>query len=1095
MRCFRGVRLQQLLSGVLAVSMLSGLTMVRAAEPVKEMSFSAPSEEESLVLVDESMTAGTKRDIVLEYTLPVTMEQRMSLFGTFTLTLPEGITADEHDQINVAGRGDVSLSQQALENSADGAYDYSGEDYGYAQIDISADGRTITYANADFRPNNGVDVVITLKDKEVPAQSVPFEVSFESGDLFYTDTCELQVKDVITDFARDVDENTYSDFTSASFTYTAQEGMEPVFWLRRDGGAWEEAENAVVDNGTATISGLVPEVHYECKLVTDAGDSNILPFYSGTFNVLDYGAAGDGVTDDSDAIDAAIRAANAQGGGLVVFPAGHTYASNTIHLLSNVHLYLDEGVVLKALGELDEVEPINEPFSNGQDFGHSHFHAALFWAERQENIAVECNNATITGNQNLVTGDIEQPGMGDKTFSFKLCKDITVKGTSKEAPLTFLDYGHFAFIATGCDNVTVENIYVGDLENQRDVVNFMQCNNTTAKNVKVLKCSNDIIKLGSDYSLGFVRNVSGTYVENIYADYIGGGNVFQLGSETFGDFSDLTIKNVTITQNADKAGLGFCVNDGGSVRNVTIENVNLANCSGGITLMASDRQGRVPDAMVKAGTIDNVTIKNATLKHNQGNSGAIPVIISGFQAHRTINDMVEGTIYPLTNITFENVSIEASGDYAQTLEHADSEIVNVGAGGCYRPSSYPNAQTLPAYALLITKVDGMTIDGGSLTYEDTQNNNRYALVLDNAQNISVSNMNMMLGQAVGNVIDVRGESSYTFNQIRMIPFTADGMPEQIFSVEAVATQTRTGYPNHSEQNDVELARTKLAPDTTKLDDNQRTISVLEGTTGQKLADQLTSLKGRFVYKIQDQQGQDKEVNDVLKIGDQMVVTAPDGTEKVYSIVENEENGGEDSGGSDTGDTDTTTPPVVIVRPAFNDIANQWYTDAANYVGRNGIMSGVGGGRFDPDGFSSRAMVAQVIYNMEGSPATTGVSGFTDVLAGQWYTDAVTWNVSAKIVSGYGNGLFGTNDNVTREQLVVLLYRYAQYKGYGTSASGSLAAFVDSASVSDWATQAMSWAVANGIINGKDGARLDPQGTATRAEMAKILMTFCQDIAQ
>ncbi|MEQ2456120.1 glycerophosphodiester phosphodiesterase family protein [Flavonifractor hominis] len=205
--------------------------------------------------------------------------------------------------------------------------------------------------------------------------------------------------------------------------------------------------------------------------------------------------------------------------------------------------------------------------------------------------------------------------------------------------------------------------------------------------------------------------------------------------------------------------------------------------------------------------------------------------------------------------------------------------------------------------------------------------------------------------------------------------------------------------------------------------------------------------------------------------------------------------GGNTGDTDTGDTGSTTPPVVIVRPAFNDIANQWYTDAANYVGRNGIMSGVGGGRFDPNGFSSRAMVAQVIYNMEGSPATAGVSGFTDVLAGQWYTDAVTWNVSAKIVSGYGNGLFGTNDNVTREQLVVLLYRYAQYKGYGTSASGSLAAFVDSASVSDWATQAMSWAVANGIINGKDGARLDPQGTATRAEMAKILMTFCQTIAE
>ena len=194
------------------------------------------------------------------------------------------------------------------------------------------------------------------------------------------------------------------------------------------------------------------------------------------------------------------------------------------------------------------------------------------------------------------------------------------------------------------------------------------------------------------------------------------------------------------------------------------------------------------------------------------------------------------------------------------------------------------------------------------------------------------------------------------------------------------------------------------------------------------------------------------------------------------------------GGEDTSD--------MAVESAFSDVeAGAWYAGAVEYCVESGLMNGVSGDRFDPGGTMTRSMLATVLYRASGSPAASGDAPFSDVEVDSWYGPAVLWSIQQGLFTGYGNGLFGTNDNVTREQLVVLLYRYAQYKGYGTSASGSLAAFVDSASVSDWATQAMSWAVANGIINGKDGARLDPQGTATRAEMAKILMVFCQKIAQ
>ena len=113
-------------------------------------------------------------------------------------------------------------------------------------------------------------------------------------------------------------------------------------------------------------------------------------------------------------------------------------------------------------------------------------------------------------------------------------------------------------------------------------------------------------------------------------------------------------------------------------------------------------------------------------------------------------------------------------------------------------------------------------------------------------------------------------------------------------------------------------------------------------------------------------------------------------------------------------------------------------------------------------------------------------------SGQWYTDAVNWAAANDIVAGYGNGLFGPNDTVTREQMAVILYRYAQYKGYDTSASNSLNGYTDVGGVSSWALTAMQWANAEGLINGTSGTTLSPTNGATRAEVAQILMRFCEN---
>ena len=169
----------------------------------------------------------------------------------------------------------------------------------------------------------------------------------------------------------------------------------------------------------------------------------------------------------------------------------------------------------------------------------------------------------------------------------------------------------------------------------------------------------------------------------------------------------------------------------------------------------------------------------------------------------------------------------------------------------------------------------------------------------------------------------------------------------------------------------------------------------------------------------------------------------------------------------------------------------WYHEFIDYVIENGIMVGTGTNTFEPAANLSRAMMVRIFYNIEGQPATTGAVTFTDVSQGDWYYDAVAWASANDIVTGYGATAFGPNDNVTREQMVTMLYRYARYKSYDTSSRGDLSAFVDRDSVSDWAMDAMQWAVGTALVNGRDATHLAPTGTATRAEVATIMTKYCK----
>ena len=172
----------------------------------------------------------------------------------------------------------------------------------------------------------------------------------------------------------------------------------------------------------------------------------------------------------------------------------------------------------------------------------------------------------------------------------------------------------------------------------------------------------------------------------------------------------------------------------------------------------------------------------------------------------------------------------------------------------------------------------------------------------------------------------------------------------------------------------------------------------------------------------------------------------------------------------------------------------WYHEAVDYVLNNGLMDGVGGGRFAPGGETSRAMVVTILWRLAGSPQAGKDSGFTDVAGGLWYTDAVAWAAEKGIVGGYGSGMFGPADPVTREQLAVMLYRYAKLQGKGFVGSWMFPLdYADADRVSGWAYEAMCWMTMNGVIQGRGGSVLAPQGPATRAEAAAMLMRFSEAI--
>ena len=188
------------------------------------------------------------------------------------------------------------------------------------------------------------------------------------------------------------------------------------------------------------------------------------------------------------------------------------------------------------------------------------------------------------------------------------------------------------------------------------------------------------------------------------------------------------------------------------------------------------------------------------------------------------------------------------------------------------------------------------------------------------------------------------------------------------------------------------------------------------------------------------------------------------------------------------------PNPAFAAGAFTDVPEgAWYGEAVRYFYESGLMDGTGDGGFSPDIPATRGMVVTILYRLEGQPGAGAGAAFPDVPDGEWYSDAVAWAGEKEIVNGYDNGNYGPNDPMTREQMAVILYRYAAYKGYDMAITGDASTFPDGSRVSSYAADAINWAVGNGLFQGNDRNMLDPAGGADRSQFAVLLMRFCKDV--
>src|SRR6266545_1477499 len=392
----------------------------------------------------------------------------------------------------------------------------------------------------------------------------------------------------------------------------------------------------------------------------------------GTFNVRDFGAAGNGSTLDDDAIDRAINAAaGGTGGGVVRFPAG-TYQSRTIHLKSNITLQLDAGATVRAAASgMDAAEP--NPFSQYQDYGHSHFHNALLWGDGISNVTIT-GAGTLDGSA-LETANAVPAGHGDKNLSLTRCANVTLRG------ITFRSGGHFAVLMNGCDGVLLDSVKVLATKS-RDGVNLINTANVEVTNSRI-EAQDDAL---------------------------------QFGVESCGDFRDVVFQDLKVT-GAGKAAIGIVSHDGGSITDVHYARITMTKVSSPVFIRLGGR-GKCPGTP-PPGRIDNVTITDVT-----GTNLTTPADVQGADEYASSFIGSPGAL--ISHVSLTNVKLTVPGGH----KVSDANLVPVESLTLYRPREWG---TRPAYGFWLRHVSGITFTNVDVQF--VKNDGRPAFAVDDGRDV------------------------------------------------------------------------------------------------------------------------------------------------------------------------------------------------------------------------------------------------------------------------------------------------------------------------------------------------------------------------
>jgi len=471
-----------------------------------------------------------------------------------------------------------------------------------------------------------------------------------------------------------------------------------------------------------------PTVHSQSSQKTAA--------FTGTFDVRKFGAKGDGKALDSPAINKAIEAAAAAGGGTVLFTAG-TYRAFSIRLKSNVALYLDQGSTILAAspndgdGKYDAPEP--NPSDQYQDFGHTHWHNSLIWGENLENISilgpgriwgkglVRAGNQSRTKEQNDAlekqgpdpksgpfgypnARDAVEPGWGNKAISLKLCRNVIIRDIS------ILHGGHFAILATGVDNLTIDNVKI---DTNRDGIDVDACKNVRISNCTVNSPFDDGICPKSSYALGYARVTENLTITNCQVSGYDEGTLLdgtykrefrnpngtfsptgriKFGTESNGGFKNITVSNCVFDYSR---GLALEAVDGALLEDVTISNITMRDVSNSPIFLRLGARNRGPKETTKVGAmrrviISNIVVYNADPKYSS--------IISGIPG------------YLIEDVRLQNIRVYAKG--GGTKEQAALEPLE-------RENVYPEPAMfgeLPAYGFFIRHVKGIQMRDVEVSY-------------------------------------------------------------------------------------------------------------------------------------------------------------------------------------------------------------------------------------------------------------------------------------------------------------------------------------------------------------------------------------------